>query len=183
MARCNSGSLRSDSSTDKTSPRLAKVFDALEQVMGICPCCGELFYVSESRPFYDGRKPVSALDRLRAEERRLDDAEEKLDEIESDLRETAARAGLQATKRLLRKIDPVFSGAGYDPQDVKVIFDPITYVVFDGLSQRKLKRVQLLARPPLNGVTERIQNSIAQSIDRGNVEFRTLRVDERGRVS
>ncbi len=153
MARCNSGSLRTEKSADKTSPRLAKVFDALGQLMGICPCCGELFYVSESRPFYDGPKPVSALDRLRAEERRLDDAEEKLDEIETDLRETAARAGMQATKRLLRKIDPVFSGAGYDPQDVKVLF------------------------------TERIQSSIEQAINRGNVDFRILRVDDRGRVS
>src|SRR5438067_10423262 len=116
MARCNSGSPQSGKSSSGKSkgqplPGLAKVFDALGQLMGICPCCGELFYVSEARPFYDGRKPVSALDRLRAEERRLDDAEEKLDEIETDLRETAAKAGLQATKRLLRKIDPVFSGA------------------------------------------------------------------------
>jgi predicted Holliday junction resolvase-like endonuclease len=128
-------------------------------------------------------KPASDLDRLRADERRLEEAEEKLDEIESDLRETAARAGLKATKRLLRKIDPVFSGAGYDPQDVKVIFNPVTYIVFDGMSQRKLNRIQLLAKLPENGAAERMQNSIAQAIKRGNVEFRTLRVDSRGGIS
>jgi predicted Holliday junction resolvase-like endonuclease len=161
---------------------ISGIFGVLGELMGVCPCCGELFYVSEARPYYDGQKPQSALDRLRAEERRLERAEAKLDEIESDLRETAARAGLQATKRLLRKIDPVFSGAGYDPQDVKVIFNPVTYVVFDGMSQRKLRKVQLLAGPPQNGGTERIQSSIEQAISRGNVEFRTLRVDSRGRI-
>src|SRR5436190_20969439 len=119
MARCNSGSLRSEKSTVQSTPRVAKVFDALAQLMGVCPCCGELFYVSETKPFYDGQKPVSVLDRLRAQERRLVDAEEQLQEIETELRQTAARAGLQATKRLLRKIDPVFSGAGHAPQDVK----------------------------------------------------------------
>src|SRR5438270_2040004 len=180
MARCSSTSLQTEKTAGQTSPRLAKVFDALAQLMGVCPCCGELFYVSEARPFYDGRKPQSVLDRLRAEERRLDDAEEQLDEVETNLRETAARAGLQATKRLLRKIDPVFSGAGYDPQDVKVIFNPVTYVVFDGMSQRKLSKIQLLATPPQTGATERIQNSIEQAVNRGNVEFRTLRVDSRG---
>jgi predicted Holliday junction resolvase-like endonuclease len=93
-------------------------------------------------------------------------------------------AGLQATKRLLRKIDPVFSGAGYDPpQDVKVLFNPVTYVVFDGMSQRKLSKIELLARSPQNRATERIQNSIEQALSRGNVEFRTLRVDDRGRIS
>jgi predicted Holliday junction resolvase-like endonuclease len=184
MARCNSGSLRSENSQCRaSSPRIAKVFDALAQLMGVCPCCGALFYVSEARPYYDGQKPQSALDWLRAEERRLERAEERLDEIESDLRETAASAGLKATKRLLRKIDPVFSGAGYDPQDVKVIFNPVTYVVFDGMSQRKLKTIQLLATPPQNGATERMQSSIERAISRGNVEFRTLRVDNRGRVS
>jgi predicted Holliday junction resolvase-like endonuclease len=165
------------------SDDIAKLFDTLAQLMGVCPTCGELFYVSEARPYYDGQKPQSALDRLRTEESRLERAEEKLDEIESDLRETAATAGLQATKRLLRKIDPVFSGAGYDPQDVKVIFNPVTYVVFDGMSQRKLSKIQLLATPPQTGATERIQNSIEQAVNRGNVEFRTLRVDNRGRVS
>src|SRR6266568_6129563 len=165
------------------SDDIAKVFDALAQLMGVCPCCGELLYISEARPYYDGQKPQSALDRLRTEERRLERAEEKLDEIESDLRETAATAGLQATKRLLRKIDPVFSGAGYDPQDVKILFNPVTYVVFDGMSQRNLSKIELLVRPAQNRVAERVQNSIEQAIDRGNVEFRTLRVDNAGSVS
>src|SRR6266540_1499440 len=106
MARCNSGSLGNKNDQRRaSSPRVAKVFDAIAQLMGICPCCGEVFYVSEARPFFDGQKPQSVLDRLRAEERRLDEAEEKLDEIESDLRKTAAGAGLRATKRLLRKIE------------------------------------------------------------------------------
>ena len=94
-----------------------------------------------------------------------------------------ARAGLQATKRLLRKIDPVFSGAGYDPQDVKVIFNPVTYVVFDGMSQRNLSKIELLVRSAQNRAAERVQNSIEQAINRGNVEFRTLRIDNTGSVS
>jgi hypothetical protein len=59
----------------------------------------------------------------------------------------------------------------------------LTYVVFDGVSQRKLSKIQLLARSPQNRATERIQNSIEQAVTRGNVEFRTLRVDHRGTVS
>ena len=75
------------------------------------------------------------------------------------------------------------TGSGYDPQDVKVIFNPVTYVVFDGMSQRKLKNIQLLARPPQNGGMERPHTSIEQAVKRGNVEFRTLRVDTQGRIS
>ena len=100
---------------------LGEIFAALSQLMGVCPCCGELFYLSDARPYYEGHKPHCSLDNLRAEEYRLQEAEERLDELEDKLRERAAKAGLRATKRLLRKIDPVFSGAGYDPQDVKIV--------------------------------------------------------------
>jgi predicted Holliday junction resolvase-like endonuclease len=92
-------------------------------------------------------------------------------------------AGLRTAKKLLKKIDPVFSGAGYDPQDVKVIFDPVTYVVFNGMSRRKLRDILLLAKPPENIATERLHSSIQGAIQKGNLEFKTLRVDDEGTVA
>jgi predicted Holliday junction resolvase-like endonuclease len=162
---------------------IGQIFSALGHLMGVCPCCGELFYVSEAHPYYEGQKPRSSLDKLRAEELRLEQAEQRLDEIEVNLRARAARAGLRATKRLLRKIDPIFSGSGYDPQDVKAMFNPVTYVVFNGMSRSQVTDVQLLAMAPESQATERMQYSIEQAIRRGNLEFRTLRVDGKGRVS
>src|SRR5437588_1368435 len=117
---------------------IGEIFGALGQLLTVCPVCGELFYVSEAHPYYEGQKPQSSLDKLRCEESRLEEAEERLDELEGQLRERAATAGLRATKRLLRKIDPIVSGSGYDPQDVKVLFDPVTYVVFEGMAQGKV---------------------------------------------
>jgi predicted Holliday junction resolvase-like endonuclease len=162
---------------------IGEIFGALAHLMGVCPCCGELFYVSEAHPYYEGHKPHSSLDKLRAEQSRLEEAEQRLDDLEGELRERAARAGLRATKRLLRKIDPTFSGSGYDPQDVKVIFNPVTFVVFNGMSQRELKSIQLLTMPPQNQASEQVQSSIEQAVSRGNIEFRILRVDDRGAVA
>jgi predicted Holliday junction resolvase-like endonuclease len=162
---------------------ISQIFGGLGQLMTVCPDCGELFYVSEAHPYYEGQKQRSSLDKLRSQESQLEEAEERLDDLEVKLRERAARAGLRATKRLLRKIDPVFSGSGYDPQDVKVMFDPVTYVVFHGMSQGDVTEVQLLARPPQNGIIEQVQSSIEQAVNRGNIEFRTLRVDGQGQVS
>src|SRR5437764_8793183 len=114
--------------TDDMAASIGEIFGALGQLMTVCPDCGELFYVSEAHPYYEGQKPRSSLDKLRCEESRLEEAEERLDDLEVKLRERAARAGLRATKRLLRKIEPVFSGCGYDPQEVKVMVNPVTYV-------------------------------------------------------
>jgi predicted Holliday junction resolvase-like endonuclease len=158
------------------------MFGEIGHILGICPCCSELFYLSEARPYLDGKRANSVVDRLRAAERRLERAEEALNEAEQVLREKSARSGLRTAKRLLKKIDPVFSGAGYDPQDVKVIFDPVTYVVFDGMSDGDLSTILLLAKPPENKPAERVQNSIGKAVKSGNIEFRTLHVDRKGDV-
>src|SRR5438046_1595160 len=126
------------------SADIRTTFRELGHILGVCPCCGNMFYLSETRPYLSGKQPRSIVDQLRAAERRLECQEERLDLIESALREKAAAAGLRTAKRLLKKIDPVFSGAGYDPHDVKVIFDPVTYVVFNGMSRRRLRDIVLL---------------------------------------
>jgi len=162
---------------------LGKIFGELGRVLGVCPCCGEMFYLSETRPFLAGKQPHSVVDQLRAAERRIEQQEEKLDEIEASLREKAANSGLRTAKKLLKKIDPVFSGCGYDPHDVKVIFHPVTYVVFNGMSRRSLRDIVLLANPPESSTTERLQSTIGKAIRSGNVEFKTLHVDDHGIVA
>jgi predicted Holliday junction resolvase-like endonuclease len=161
---------------------LDKTFGELGHILGVCPCCGDLFYLSETRPYLAGKQPHSVVDQIRAAEQRLERAEEKLAEMEADLREQAAVAGLRTAKKLLKKIDPVFSGAGYDPHDVKVILHPVTYVVFNGMSQGKVRDIVLLAKNPEDKGSEKIQASIGKAVRGGNFEFRTLHVDNDGKV-
>jgi predicted Holliday junction resolvase-like endonuclease len=164
---------------------LASLFGQLNRIMTLCPNpeCGELFYLSEASPHPSLRHDQTIIDRIRAEEATLEKLEGQLAVAESALREKAAKSGLRAAKRVLKTIDPVFSGSGYDPQDVKVLFDPISYVVFDGLADRSVKRIVLLSDPAEDRDTERIHRSIESTVKDGNVDFRTMRVDDAGMVS
>jgi predicted Holliday junction resolvase-like endonuclease len=162
---------------------VASMFSQLGHILCVCPQCEELFYLSEARPYLRGRQPRSVVDSIRAEELRLERAEERLDQIESALREKAAEAGLRAAKKVLKKIDPLFSGSGYNPHDVKVIFDPVTYVVFHGMGGGRLREIVLLSNPATNSAGEKLQRSIGDTIENGNVEFRTLHVDKEGKVA
>jgi predicted Holliday junction resolvase-like endonuclease len=165
------------------SINVAAMFDQLGSILCVCPQCEELFYLSEARPYLAGNQPRSIVDALRAEEHRLERAEVKLDEIEDALREKAAEAGLRAAKKVLKKIDPLFSGSGYNPHDVKVIFDPVTYVVFNGMGSGRLREIVLLADPAKSLAGQRLQGSIEGAIKSGNFEFRTLHVDKDGKVA
>ena len=162
---------------------LGQAFGELGNILGVCPCCGDLFYLPETRPYLVGRQPHSIVDRLRRAEERLAREEEQLAEVELILREKAASAGLRTAKKLLKKIDPVFGGAGFDPHDVKVIFDPVTYVVFNGMSKGTIREIVLLAAHPQSSATERLYTSIERSINRGDIQFQTLQVGNDGKVA
>ena len=164
---------------------LASLFGQLNRIMTVCPNpeCGELFYLAEANPYPSLKQEKSIIDRIRAEELKLENLEEQLALAESALRQKAAKLGLRAAKKALRTIDPVFSGSGYDPQDVKVLFDPITYVVFDGLAGRSVKQIVLLTEPAEDRETEQIHRSIESTVKAGNVDFHTMRVDGSGAVT
>ena len=162
---------------------IATSFGQLGQILTICPNCADIFYLSESRPYLKGSRPKCVVDRLRAESRKLDALEEKLDLMETALREQAALEGLRAAKKSLKRIDPLFSGSGYDPQDVKVIFNPVSFIIFQGLAEKNLRNVTLLATAAQDAATERVHKSIELAVQRGNFDFKVLRVDAQGIVS
>ncbi len=69
-----------------------------------------------------------------------------------------------------------------EPQDVKVIFDPVEYVVLDGMTNNALRQVLLMSEQLANLKQERIQTSIQETLTKGNVEFATLRITEEGNI-
>jgi len=161
---------------------LPKAFDEFNSILVICPCCGEISRVSDTRPYLKGAKPHTRFDQLDAESRALDRIEARLEERLERIREKAQERGWKKARGRLKKLDPTFSGSGLEPQDVKVIFDPVEYVVFDGMTKNALRQVLLIGEHAANRIQERIHTSLQQTLKRGNVEFATLRVTEDGRV-
>src|ERR1700733_10816860 len=112
----------------------ASFFNAIAKIAGICPHCGHVFRLSDARPYKSVRHTPTILDKIDREQYRLDRAIAQLDGLESELREKARSTGSTQAKRQLRCIDKVFSARGIDPHDVKVLCDPIDFIVFDGMS-------------------------------------------------
>lgn len=161
---------------------LPSVFDQFNSILVICPCCGEINRVSETRPYLRGAKPHTRFDQLDAELRALDRIEDKLGERLSRLREQAQERGWTKARRRLKRLDPTFCGCGLEPQDGKVIFDPVEYVVFDGMTRNMLRQVLFVGESARNKAQERIQTSLHWDLEQGHLEFATLRVTIDGNV-
>lgn len=168
---------------------LAETVNGLQDVLGVCPCCGEIFRLVEGKLIFP-QTPPSSCDYLElvANERRLLAAQERhqteFDRFQQKLEEKREQwrdKGRRLAKRKLKKIDPTFSGNDIDPQDVKAIFHPVEYVIFHGLcSERGVRLIELVSRLPTNRVQELVLTSIIDTIKRGDVEFETLRMMEDG---
>jgi hypothetical protein len=159
---------------------LAGVFEELNAILVICPCCGDVFRLSEGRPYIVGRKPATPFDPIAAERRQVTAAEERFEAREGAIRLKAKEAGRKLARRALKKIDPVFTGRQLDTQDVKVLFDPVEYVVFDGLARGECRRVLFLAETPSTKASSTAIDSLAETLRKGNYEFGILRVGKDG---
>jgi predicted Holliday junction resolvase-like endonuclease len=171
--------------------------DNLQNILGLCPCCGEIFLLTNARLIFTERKENKSkyglylsghkeleVMQLKIEKMQinLDKLEEKHRQVMEDIRIESREAGNTNAKRMLKKLDPIFSGRRIDPQDVKVIFDPIEYVVFNGMHGKSIKRIELVGRKPKNKKEENIEKSINKAIEKGDYNFKVLRIDKDGNI-
>jgi len=162
---------------------ILKLFTLQRQLFGVCPKCNHLFRLSDSK-IYLKKKPISDwMDGLDLKSERLERLSEKLDEKEEELRERAREKGRKETQRVIKRIDPVFTPRKLNPDDAKVIFHPIDYIVFNGMKAPKpIKNIILLDRKEKGKDHRGLQRSIEKVVERENYEWQTLRVQEDGKI-
>lgn len=161
---------------------IEKFYALHRRIFGVCPCCNELFRLSDAKVFAKRKPEPDWMDELEAQGEKLDRAEEKLADKEGELREKAREAGRKQAAKIVRKIDPIFAPRKLNPDDAKVMFHPVDYVVFDGMKAKALKRIVLLDREAANREQAALQESIARTVERGDCEWRTIRVADDGSI-
>ena len=82
---------------------------------------------------------------------------------------------------MVRKIDKIFHPLKLNPDDSKVIFHPVDYIVYNGMKTGQMKNLILMDKA--KGATDkRLQQSIQKVIEKKNYEWITLRVEENGSI-
>lgn len=165
-----------------TSPLLT-YFAIQRGLFGVCPNCAELFRVSETRVFLRAKPKPDWVDLLDHKAQRLDNAEENLVHTTEALRERAGQAGRRQAMKQIRKVDPIFTPRRLNPDDAKVIFHPVDYLVFDGMkSDAPIRRVLLLDRQGADAKHRALQRSIETAISKRRVDWKTLHVQPDGSI-
>jgi predicted Holliday junction resolvase-like endonuclease len=162
---------------------MLKFFNIQRQIFGICPHSGQVFRLSDCKVYLKTKPIHDWKDKLDLKAQRLDDLEEKIEEEKEMLKEEARKKGRKLAWQMIRKIDSVFTPRKLNPDDAKVIFHPIDYVVFNGMKEKdSIKDIMLLDRETKSPDHRRLQRSIEKVIERENYEWLTLRVRDDGTI-
>ena len=98
--------------------------------------------------------------------------------------EISERIELRPLGLTFEDVTPIALPGSYklNPDDAKVIFHPIDYVVFDGMKKESIKNIILLDRQEKGTDHRAVQKSIERVVEQENYEWETLRVQEDGKI-
>jgi len=102
-----------------------------------CPCCGEPILLKDAGLFYlDDFSPEAEelykqrLDELKEQGKEIREREKEISRG-SKVKTTAVNLGF-----ILERIAPCMKGFCFEKNDCRSLFDPIDYVIFEGLTQK-----------------------------------------------
>jgi predicted Holliday junction resolvase-like endonuclease len=162
---------------------IPEFFSIQRQIFGICPRSGEFFRLSDCKIYLRAKPVHDWMDKLDSDSTRLDLLEEKIEEKREVMKEKAREKGRRLARLAVKRIDPIFTPRKLNPDDAKVVFHPIDYIVFNGMKDAKqMKDVALLDRKTDSPDRRALQDNIGNVISKGNYEWLTLRVREDGSI-
>ena len=145
------------------------------KLIAVCPHCGDEFSLS-SALLFDGRKEFPS----KAEAKRLELLEE-LKEKTADLLLRQKRATTKSEKTavavgiglIIEKILPAHKNFDLVPADCRFLAEPIDMIVFDGVSENKVKKITFMDIKTGGAVLNTHQKQIRDAIRDHDVSWRS----------
>jgi predicted Holliday junction resolvase-like endonuclease len=117
---------------------LIKELKSNPDIYAECPSCGESFRLNKAIMFYvDGPIPEEAKKLITKKEKQFSERKNALIDKRRKLKQRAEKATVAVNiGKILEKVAPAIKGFQYDPRDCRALFEPIDYLVFNGLSTK-----------------------------------------------
>ncbi|HVZ81604.1 MAG TPA: Holliday junction resolvase-like protein [bacterium] len=159
-----------------------KFFSLQKRIFGVCHNCNELFRLSDSEVYVKDKPQKDWMDALESKEESINAMEERLNDKQQEMRQAARKKGRDLAQQTIKKIDYIFAPKKISADDAKVLFHPIDYVIFDGLSkpEKPVKKIIFYDRKATTDGQKRVQENLNIVISKKKYEFITLKVSDDG---
>lgn len=175
-------------------------------IFGICPCCAEIFQLSDSTIFMPSKQiTLPELKAIQIEENKVEQAEQKLESLsekwedlndkyedkkmlydieEPEIIRKVKVTGRRKANNLINKFDSTFTKKKIDLHDINLLFYPVEYIVFPGMTAKKdFSNIYLYTKKPRSTNDEKLIKSIEGTLKKGNIEFVVIRIDDKGKIT
>jgi len=163
---------------------MIKITDYIKEqrhIFGICPCCNDVFRLSDVKLSYKAKYKPDWLDAVEKLQQKIENSIERFEERKKEIRMRAIEeARRKVLPKILNRAVPFFAKRGIYPQDIKTILNPIDFVAFHGMTAGNVKSVLLLDSPATNTLHQKIQHSIQEAIKNDALDWVTVKVTEEG---
>jgi predicted Holliday junction resolvase-like endonuclease len=165
------------------SENIVKFFGLQRRIFGICPECNKFFRLSDCRIFFKKKPVLDWMDLLDTESQKLYSREQRLKDKKKEIQIKASAEGRHLAQLQANRIDKIFAPRKLNPDDAKVILNPIDYVVFNGMNtEDTIKNIVMLDRQTKRQAHLKVQKSIEKAIHKDNYEWQTIRIKEDGSI-
>lgn len=162
---------------------ILRLFDDFRCILGVCPCCNRLFRLSDARLRYGARPVKSWFDGLELRELKTGRAEDRFQELKESMKKKALERAKVKMARIMRSFDPVFWRRGYALEDARALFDPVDFVLFDGITRRgAVRQVVLIDGKASGGERRKIQRALSKITSRRYYDWKTVRLSTEGQL-
>lgn len=153
----------------------SELISALEEggFVATCNSCGEQFKLKNAGLFYLGEFTPEAEEKykqmlIEQKERRTDLQKEK-----KKIPERSEKAAVASNiGKTLEKVAPILPSFNFKKNDCRAMFDPIDYIIFEGLSEKgEVQRIIFVDVKTGRGTLNSRQKSIKAQIEKKRVEF------------
>lgn len=135
--------------------------------------CGHEYRLSDSVLFYRSNFPPEALQGRDQRYDALKHASEEIKALRARLTTEFAKKSIEVTiGKTVEKLVPGFASFPYRPEDCRVLYEPIDYIAFAGLSSGNLTSVDFVEVKTGSAQLSKTQRSIRDAIDDHRVAFR-----------
>ncbi len=165
-----------------------KMFTLFRHVFCECKECSAIFRLSDAEMSSSELPPkddwLAELDKkINLLQKKIEDAESVFEKKRQLIVEKERKAVVLETHRQVKTIIPHFHKITLNMRDVKTIGYPVRFISFDGRDDGSTKLIRFIDFEPETKQQEKRLNSIDKILNKGNHEWKTLRIDDNGKIS
>lgn len=157
-------------------------FNNLRQTFCHCGKCNQVYRLTDSVLFQDKRPNSNWLEKMERELKKIEEQEKVLRNKINQKKQQATLQGRIDADLHIEQFDTLFKPLNLNPNDAKVHFHPVDYIVFNGMNDNfepKIKNIVLLDRKENKGP---LQESIRECIHDERYDFLTIKIKNDGEV-